>query len=193
MKPINGFKSEAPTNGGYPMLPKGLYVAQIKAVKIDGSEPDQRLVLRLDITEGEHAGYYTKRYNADTERGGQYEVKYKGDLAIQIPNPDNKSRKYPDSDLRKFNNSIWAIEQSNDGYAWNWDEQSLKGKAVGINVQQGTFNGIQFTKIGRLESIPMIRDGKCKVMRDLPARGEASAPAADSSSNMFVVDEEVPF
>ena len=78
MKSTSDFKSER-TAGSYPMLPKGLYAATIKAVKVEDDGPDQRLTLRLEITEGEYAGYYTKRYNADKDRGGQYEVKYKGD------------------------------------------------------------------------------------------------------------------
>ena len=51
MKKVNGFKSEAPKTG-YPMLPAGAYVCGIKNVKIDGQEPDQQLVLLMDIIEG---------------------------------------------------------------------------------------------------------------------------------------------
>ena len=76
---INGFKSEAPSKG-FQMLPTGAYVAGITNVKIEGTEPDQRIVLRLDIIEGEHAGYFTKRYQSESgNSSGKYEVKYKGD------------------------------------------------------------------------------------------------------------------
>lgn len=192
MKSTSEFKSERTAGGSYPMLPKGLYIAQIKAVKVEEEGPDQRLTLRLDITEGEYAGYYTKRYTADQERGGQFEVKYKGDLVLYAVNKKNTNRKWPDSDIRSFNGAIWAIEQSNPGYQWNWDEQSLKGKAVGINVRQGTYNGNPYTTIGRLESIPEIREGKAKVMNDSKPRGSA-APAEESSNGFVQVDEEVPF
>lgn len=192
MKSTSEFKSERAAGGSYPMLPKGLYIAQIKAVKVEEEGPDQRLTLRLDITEGEHAGYYTKRYTADQERGGQFEVKYKGDLVLYAVNKKNTNRKWPDSDIRSFNGAIWAIEQSNPGYHWNWDEQSLKGKAVGINVRQGTYNGNPYTTIGRLESIPEIREGKAKVMNDSKPRGSA-APAEEASNGFVQVDEEVPF
>ena len=194
MKPINGFKPEAPSGGSYPMLPKGLYVAQIKAVKLEGVEPDQRLVLRLEIIEGEYAGYYTKRYNADTQRGGQYEVKYKGDFAIQIPNEGNAYRQHHDWDLRAFNNAIWAIEQSNEGYHWDWTEALLKGKLIGINVRQGSYNGNPYTVIGRLESVPELRAGKCKPMNDMKPRGDGQAPAAAPAPAAPVIEEiEVPF
>lgn len=196
MKPINGFKAEAPATG-YPMLPKGLYIAGIQNVKVEGTEPDQRLVLRLDIIEGEYAAYYTKRYNSEANAGGRYEVKYKGDFRIQYPDQNNPKREHFDRDLRALSNAIWAIEDSNDNYHWDWNEAGLKGKIVGINVRQGSFNGIPYTTIGRLESVKMIREGKCKLMNDMKPRtsgdqGSAQGPAA-AAPTFSVVDEEVPF
>ena len=58
MKAFEGFKSE-PRQEKYPMLPPGPYVCGIKNTKVDGTEPDQQLVLRMDIIEGEYAGYYS--------------------------------------------------------------------------------------------------------------------------------------
>ena len=191
MKPISGFKAEAPATS-YPMLPKGLYTVGIKAVKIEGTEPDQRLIIRTEIIDGEYTGYYTKRYQSDTANSsGRYEVRYKGDYAIQIPDQANPKRQHFDWDMRSFNGSIWAIEDSNPGYHWDWNEQSLVGKTVGINVRQGTFNGVPYTTIGRLESTRMMKEGKCKVMADMKPRGDA-APASTTDYGM-VVDEEVPF
>ena len=192
MKPIEGFKAEAPA-ASYPMLPKGLYVAKINNVKIDGDEPDQRLVLRVDITEGEHAGYYVKRFNSDKERGGQYEAKYKGDFSVQIPNQNNPRRQHYDWDNRAFGNAIWAIEQSNPGYHWDWNEQGLKGKAVGINVRGGTYNGKPYTSIGRLESVQAIRDGSAKVMADAKPRGDAQTAGNMDGGAIVVTDDELPF
>ena len=51
MKQFEGFKSEASAKK-FPMLPEGAYVAGIKNVKIAGKEPDQQIILRLDIIEG---------------------------------------------------------------------------------------------------------------------------------------------
>lgn len=33
---------------------------------------------------------------------------------------------------RTFGNAIWAIEESNPGYKWDWIEAALKGKTVGV-------------------------------------------------------------
>ena len=192
MKPINGFKAEAPSTA-YPMLPKGLYTAGIQAVKIDGTEPDQRLVLRLEIIEGEWAGYYTKRYQHDSAAGGRFEVKYKGDYALQIPDQANPKRQHYDWDYRTFTGAIWAIEDSNPGYHWDWNEQGLVGKTIGINVRQGSYNGNPYTTIGRLESTKMMAEGKCREMKDMEPRGDFAAAAPDPGFSAIVVDEEVPF
>ena len=192
MKPINGYKAEAPSQG-FPMLPKGLYIAKISAVRIDGTEPDQRMIIRLDIVEGEHAGYYTRRYKNDQAAGGRFEVRYKGDYALQIPDQNNPRRQHFDWDLRAFNGAMWSLEDSNDGYHWDWNEQSLVGKLVGINVREGSFNGAPYTTIGRLESVKSIREGKAKVMKDMAPRTSGGTETAAPAPTFTVVDEEIPF
>ena len=43
-----------------------------------------------------------------------------------------ESNQYFDSQKRAFGNAIWAIEESNPGYHWDWNEAALKGKMVGV-------------------------------------------------------------
>lgn len=195
MKQFDGFKSEA-SGKKFPTLPAGTYVAAIKNVKIDGKEPDEQLVLRLDVIEGDWAGYYTKRYENDSSKAGfqqQFQAKYKGDLRIQIPNPDNSRRDHPEWDIRTFNNAIYCIEQSNPGYKWDWDEKKLKGKTVGINVREGIYNGNTYTQIGRLEVADDVRKGIVEVMR--PKAPTGSAPVQENTSAGFtpVEVDELPF
>ena len=200
MAKIDGFKSEAPAKG-YPMLPKGAYVAGISNVKVDGTAPDQTIVFRVDVVEGESAGYFTKRYNHDKNAGGEYEVKYKGDYKIQIPDPANTKRQHPEWDLKKLNNTVWAIEQSNPGFHWDGDTDHVgqfKGKLVGINMQYGTFNGIGFTRIGQFCVAEDVRKGLVPPMKDLPDRmsgdAQASAPAATAPAGFTPVEtDELPF
>ena len=135
MKAFNGFKAEAKPKG-YPQLPEGPYVAKIMAVKLEGFEPDQTLILRLDVAEGNYAGYYAKRFQHDTERkNAQYPAKYKGDFRLRVPNPESKKSQYPESDLANFNEAVYKIQESNPGYHWDWNEDGLKGLLVGINVK----------------------------------------------------------
>lgn len=194
MKQFEGFKSEA-SGSSYPMLPVGAYVCEIKNVKIDGTEPDQQLILRLDIVEGEHTGYYTARYNHDAgfAKQNNYHTKFKGDFKVQIPNSENTKREHPEWDIKAFNNMVYCVEQSNEGYKWNWDEKTLKGKMVGINVRAGTYNGNPYTQIGKLETVKDVRDGVVKPMKPKPD-SNPPAPAIDAPSGFAVVDtEELPF
>ena len=195
MKQFEGFKSEERAKK-FPMLPAGTYVAAIKNVKIDGDEPDQQLVLRLDIIEGDWAGYYTKRYENDRQNAQNFEAKYKGDLRIQIPNPENSYRSHPEWDIRTFNNMMYCIEQSNPGYKWDWKEAGLKGKTVGINVREGTYNGMPYTQIGRLEVADDVRKGLVETMPPKQDRGAAAAvpETTDAQSGFTQVEtEELPF
>ena len=192
MKQFEGFKSEA-SSAAYPMLPEGPYVAVIKAVKIDGQEPDQTLVIRVDVSEGEHAKYFTNRYEHDKAAGGQYEVKYKGDYRLRIPNPRNTKALYPETDRRRFNDAIFRVEQSNPGYTWDWDENKLVGKTVGINMQAGEYNGAPYTTIGRFETANDVRNGIVKAMKPRKPRGEvASAPASEPAFTQ-VDNVDIPF
>lgn len=198
MAKINGFKSEAPSNS-FPMLPVGAYVCGIKNVKIEGKAPDQQIILRLDIIEGEQTAYFTKRYNHDTNAGGKYEVRYKGDFKIQIPDASNAKRQHPEWDLKTLNNSIWCIEASNPGFKWDGDTDhigELKGKLVGINVREGIYNGNTFTQIGKLETVDDVRQGLVKPMKprsDGSSLPQTAPAAADPSGFTPVETEELPF
>lgn len=195
MKAFDGFKSEA-SGKAYAQLPPGAYVAQIKAVHIEGQEPDQTLILRIDISEGPFKDYYMNRYMHDSKNEkSKYPAKYKGDFRLRIPNPDNKKAMYPESDLKKFNDAIFRIESSNPGYHWDWNEEGLKGLTVGVSVRQGTYNGSGYTKLARLETADDVRKGLVKEMLPMAPRSDASYdPPIDQASGFAVVNtDDVPF
>ena len=196
MKSFEGFKSE-PQAERFPMLPVGAYVCAIQAVKEDGVFPDDSILLRLEIVEGEWAGYYTKRYRRDQEISvtspSNFAPRYKGDYRIQAPRAENPHIGNLEWAIRRFNNSIWAIEDSNEGFHFDFNNiAALKGKLVGINVREGTFNGNTFTEIGRLESVKMVREGKVRPMKP---REDRSAAASTASAPGFtpVETDELPF
>lgn len=182
------------------MLPVGAYVCEIKNVKIEGVDPDQQMVLRLEIVEGDYTNYYTNRYNFDVQRNASqqhYGTKYKGDFRLNIPNPANTKREHPEWDVFTFNNMVFCVESSNEGYKWNWDEKTLKGKKVGINVRAGTYNGNPYTTIGKLEPVDDVRKGLCKPMKpkaDSNPPAAASAPATGDPSGFTPIEtDELPF
>lgn len=192
MKAFNGFKSEAMTNKPK-SLPAGPYVAKILAVKIEGNEPDQSLILRMDVVEGEYMNYFRDRYNREKENS-KYEPKYKGDFRVRIPNDENTKAMYPESDLRRFNDFVYRLEKSNPDYHWDWNEQGLVGKIIGINMQEGEYNGSKFTKIGRLEIADDVRKGIVDKMKPREPRSDAYEPPVDQKSGFVQVeDKELPW
>lgn len=193
---FEGMKAEASSSGKYPMLPEGPYVAEIRGTNIEGSAPNQTLVIRVDVAEGDYKDYFTKRFKADSAAGGQYAVKYKGDYRLRIPHPQSSSQ-YPDSDKRKFNDMIFRVEKSNQDYHWDGDETKLKGLRVGINMQKGTYNDSEYTQIGRLEIVDDVRAGRVGTMRPKAPRysDNYSGTTASTGGAAFtpVEDVEIPF
>ena len=170
--------------------PVGAYIGEIQAAR--EAEQNGRPVIELfmEITEGEYANRFHEVYEDQKERFGD-NVKYKGIFRLV---PYMKG----DEDWRRkvFEENLWAVEQSNPGYKWDWDEKKLKGKKVGISIRKRlyTYNGKdrETTEIGRLESIEEIKAGKVKPLKDRDNR-ETKSESADSTdgSNFTDVSNEV--
>lgn len=97
-------------------LPAGGYVCIIK--KVEDNAAGEYLYVEIDIAEGDY-----KNYAIDTmERAGFWPLKF-------YRNYDGKSLKY-------FKAFIEAVEQTNNRFAWDWDEQKLVNKGVGIVFQE---------------------------------------------------------
>lgn len=189
------------------MLPAGAYVGKILGAKIetintrDGNSFD-RLVLQMDVTEGEYAGHFKKQYEA--QKGGQYEAKFKGIMRLTVPVAGSQ---YEAGNKRAFENLAWCLEQSNKGYHWDWDETKLKGLNIGFSVrerdwimeQYGVINSGTTTEIARIESVQEVRDGKVKPMKkrvlsdaDKKKLEQSETASADFAATV-VEDEELPF
>jgi hypothetical protein len=63
-----------------------------------------------------------------------------------------------------------AFEESNSGYHWNWDEQTLKGKKIGglFNIREYEKDGKvrSATNLAQLVSVKTIKDGTFKLPED---------------------------
>lgn len=194
---FDGMKAEAQVSG-YPMLPAGPYVGKILNVKIDGDAPNQVLVLRLDVTEGEHKDYFTNRYNSEKNAGGKFEAKYRGDLKLHIPHP-NSSRQWPETDKRRLNDALYRVEQSNPGYHFDGDERTLVGKTVGFSMQEGLYNDKPYTNIARLETADDVRKGLVSRMKDKKPgyspdyQAQQAAPATSGFTPVEDSEIEIPF
>ncbi len=90
----------------------GGYICGITAVK-DVPEKEY-LRIEFDIAEGEFKRYYTELNKARGFWGGVF------------------VRSYSDAALPFFKSFITAVEKSNNGYKFDYEEQKLKGKYIGL-------------------------------------------------------------
>lgn len=176
---------EAKRAGGFTELPPvGAYVAEIKSARfVPKKEEWQRdkIELYLDIIEGEFKDRFTEVYNDQVERFGS-DVSYKGKFYL-VPPVDG------DEDWRKrtFEGNLWCVEQSNDGYSWDWHEEKLKGKKVGISLRKRlyTYNkkDRETVEIACFETVDDVKNGKCKPKRERDQREKHDDTAVESADD----------
>lgn len=167
MRPFNGYKPQK-QGGTREILPAGGYIAKILNAEEKNYTWGNVLLISFDIAEGEHAGFF----NADYQNNTNEDRRWRGTFRLHIPKDDGSEK--DGWTKNTFNGAIWAIEESNPGYAWNWDEKTLKDKMVGVLFRNeewrssNTGNTGWDTKCCKLESIEDIRNGKFKIPKDKP-------------------------
>ena len=148
MNPINNWNNiEAQGNEEYKRLVPGGYVCRITKVE---DHPDKNyLYIEFDIAEGEYAGYGS----SCLERNGF--------------TPLRMYRSYSDKAAGMFKGFIQNIEASNNGYHWDWKEQTLVARLIGIVIGEEEYKkqdgsvGTRFN--ARDKTVEAIKDGRFKV------------------------------
>ena len=177
MKAFNGLEIKKSVNTSEP-LPAGGYVAKILNAKVEEYTWGEKLVISFDIAEGEYKDFFRKQYNENTRE----DKKWKGNFRLTVPQEGNQ---YYEGQKRTFGNAIWAIEESNPGYKWDWIEAALKGKTVGVLFRnfEWEMNGNSgwSTECCTFVSVEDIRNGNFKQPKDKPLRNKPvnNAPASN--------------
>ena len=149
-------------------LKAGGYVCVVLAVKKEKSQKSgkEMLVINFDIASGEYKNFYMDKYkNAPRDEANPVEPKWQGKYYILLEGEGYEGR------LKAFTTSI---EQSNEGYTWDWNEQNLKGKIFGgiFRDEEYIYNGEVRTnaKLWQVRSVKKIKDGDFEVprKRELP-------------------------
>lgn len=189
MKPFKDYETTKSYNE-IEKLPSGYYIGIIKKAEEKEYDWGNRLEISVDITEGEFKDYFATQY-----RNQQLEdKKWKGVLRLSVPTDDGSER---DSwTKRSFKTSIEAVEDSNAGYHWDWNETALKNKSVGLAVRQKEweYNGkTGFSpEIFKFVSVEAVKSGKLKIPVDKPLNSNFSAIAGNGDFTP-VADDDLPF
>ena len=147
MKPIQGWDliDEA---GEFKKLPAGIYGVVITGIKnvVEG----EYFEITCDIVKGEYANYFKTQVEAGFNDGSK------------------TLRSYKEKALPFFKAFITAIEKTNPGYQWDWDETKLVGKKViavfgeeEFEAKDGTVKVA--TRIQEFRSLEAFQQGKLKV------------------------------
>ena len=171
MKAFNGYKAQK-QGGAREILPAGGYVAKILNAEEKRYDWGDVLLISFDISEGERAGFFNKDYQENANE----DKKWRGTYRLPIPKDDGSER--DGWTKNTFGGAMWAIEESNPGYAWSWDEKTLKGKTVGVlfrNKEWETNGNTGWTtECCKLESADDIRNGKFRMPKDKPLKNKQS-------------------
>lgn len=183
MKQYNGAKAEKQTKE---TLPAGGYEALILGAEVENNDWGERLRIDFDICAGPYAGFFDRQFAGSTFD----DKKWKGSIRLTVPDEQSK---FFEGDKRRFNNFLYAVEDSNKGYTWNWDETSLKRLKIGVIFanKEWEYEGKTgwATVCQSLCSIEDIRTGNYTVPADKPLKKTGAA----AESYTPVTDEDLPF
>ena len=165
MRKYSDVKAER-SAGGRETLPAGGYVCNILSARVESGEWGDTLVIAHDVAEGEYAGLFKRDYDNNTNEN----KKWRGTFRLRLPKDDGTEQDAWKK--RSLGNTIWALEESNPGFSFDWDEKKLKGKKIGLlyRNKEWAFNDRSgwTTEAISAESIDNIRNGKFKIPKDKP-------------------------
>lgn len=172
MQPIKGF-DKVVASGDFERLPAGGYVVTITDV-IDKPKASY-LMITYDIAEGKFAGHFKETSN-DLVAIHQF------------------IRSYKETALGMFKAFVNAVEASNDGFKWSWDEAALIGKKVGIVLGEEEYENNRGEvktglKVRSCRSAEAIRKGDFKVPEPKKLEKADAVPEGFTA----LADADLPF
>ena len=198
MKQFSNFDTIRQTadHDGVTQLPPGAYICRILATRyiapVDGKSG--QVAIQFDISEGSFSNFFRNLYDNNT----QPDRKWKGKTVVWEPRDDGTNK--DEWTKRTLARWVSALEDSNSGYKWDWDETKWAGKLVGIifgrvgTVIDGT--QVEYTEASRPTSVNKVRSGDYKIP-DFKAKNGYSAVIAAADDDPATVPipeaEDIPF
>ena len=175
-------------------LPLGAYVCKIKQVRIQDNSFGSQLAMLFDISEGEYAGYFKGDFDANTAE----DKKWRGVLRVWLPKDDGSEK--DEITKRSFKGMVTSFEKSNPGYVFDWNENSLVGKTIGVlfRNEEWDYNGKHGWAVRpfRAISADMVRNNEFTIPKDKPLTNSQNTGFGYQNTNngyTEVTDEELPW
>lgn len=188
MEKLNGWEN-ANSYGDFKLLKAGAYKCEIKKVEEFKSSNDKKFVkISLDIADGEFKGYFTEKYKNDTRA----DKKWSGIWNLFLEGYEQGSVN------SKFKGFITSIEKSNQGFVWDWNEQNLTNKVVGIVFRDEEFkanDGSIKSSAKPFYAVPVDELDKVKIPEPKLLEGEVGSISNDISNNNseIFIGDDLPF
>lgn len=176
MKRISNYDS-IQASGEYERLPAGGYVLRIQSAIDDPSK--EYLAIVYDIAEGPEAGRYR-----DEEADNDYRHRF--------------IRSYKEKALGMFKAFTNALEESNPGYKWDFNEKALPGKLLGVvlgyeEYEANDGNVKERLRVASCISADRIRKGDFKVPELRKLKPEQPAAGSPVPGFTPLSDADLPF
>ena len=193
---IKKFKDYEQTKsyGDYEKLPKGGYVLVIKGAEVLQNRIGDYIKISADMYEGEYIQFFTREYKNQQSEDKKWHCNY----LLNIPKDDGSEQ--DGWTKRKFKTFTEALEESNEGYHFDWDEQKFKGKLIGGLFNEREYEGRdgavrRSTNWANVCTLDKIRDGNFTIPDDKLLKGSANqAPASVAFMDIpDGIDDELPF
>lgn len=189
IKQYSGYAAKK-SGGAREILPAGGYVARIVSAKVDSTQWGDKLIVAFDIAEGDYREFFKKDFDGNVNE----DKKWRGVYRLSIPADDGSEQ--DEWKKRSFNNFAFALENSNQGYVWDWDESKLKGKLFGVlfRAKEWEINNRTGWTTEACSSIDAqsIRDGNFKIPKEKPLSNKSETTNA-APMNEIEDDGELPF
>ena len=195
MKKFNNWENVKAASEFVP-LPAGGYIVELKNAKVkeyknQNGDAFERFEIAIDIAEGEFKDYYANDYCNQTNE----DKKWKGVLRLYMPKEDGSEQ--DEWTKSRFKSFIEAVEDSNPGFHWDWDESKRRGKKIGclFRLEEWEYNGKTGKKAQPFKavSVEKIKSGNFKTPKEKLLDKNASAPTAPTPEFRDIPDEDVPF
>lgn len=146
---------------GSEKIPVGAYVCKILKAEYVRNEKFNTINVFFDVSEGEYKDFFNKQYKENTAEDKQW----KGKARIYCPKDDGSEQdEWTKKTFARWTN---ALEDSNKGYSWDWDESKWKGLTVGVLFGEtgSRINGkdIKYVEARTACSAQDVRDGKAPI------------------------------
>ena len=187
MKPIENW-DKINENGEFKRLPAGIY--GVKLTSVVNNPEKEYLEVTCDIVKGEYANYFKTL----VENG--------------LKDSSKSFRSYKQNALGFFKGFITAVEKSNPGFEWDWDESKLVGKNVIAvfydeeyidkdgNIKVGTklyeFRSLEAFKEGKIK-VPETRKVTEEELNQWKANNGVSTDVPGMPDESTLVDDDLPF